>query len=133
MQFSAILNNITIFCASLSFGGHVYSLNRPPRSAEQSKKNCESERNTIKSINCTFLRSDISYYINLQISIAKSYLFYRCKSIHVEKCASNLISILNFVLSRQFCDRYHAFHLISETLASPIFFFTNLLTKKHII
>ena len=48
MQQSAALNNITIFCASRSFGGHVYILNRPPWCAEQQKKKCESRRNTIR-------------------------------------------------------------------------------------
>ena len=122
MPHSAALNNITIFCASWSFGGHVYILNRPPWCAEQQKKKCESRRNTMKSTTLHFFLSDTTICNNLQFFSSKNYLFYRYKFILFENCASNLIYVLNLLFFWQNFDRYLSFHLISDNLASPIFF-----------
>ena len=122
MPHSAALNNITIFCASWSSGGHVYILNCPPWCAEQQKKNARADEILWNQQHCTFFLSDTTICNNLQFFSSKNYLFYRYKFILFENCASNLIYVLNLLFFWQNFDRYLSYHLISDNLASPIFF-----------
>ena len=69
-----------------------------------------------------FFLSDTTICNNLQFFSSKNYLFYRYKFILFENCASNLIYVLNLLFFWQNFDRYLSFHLISDNLASPIFF-----------
>ena len=80
-----------------------------------------------------FFLSDTTICNNLQFFSSKNYLFYRYKFILFENCASNLIYVLNLLFFWQNFDRYLSFHLISDNLASPIFFFAYKLTIKYII
>ena len=86
------------------------------------EKKCESRRNTMKSTTLHFFLSDTTICNNLQFFSSKNYLFYRYKFILFENCASNLIYVLNLLFFWQNFDRYLSFHLISDNLASPIFF-----------
>ena len=101
--------------------------------ARNNRKKCESRRNTMKSTTLHFFLSDTTICNNLQFFSSKNYLFYRYKFILFENCASNLIYILNLLFFWQNVDRYLSFHLISDNLASPIFFFAYKLTIKYII
>ena len=94
------------------------------------EKKCESQRNTMKSITLHLFLSDTTICNNLQFFSSKKYLFYRYKSILFEECASNHIYVLNLLFSWQKCDRYQAFHLVSDNLASLIFFLLTYSTKS---
>ena len=133
MPLSAALNNITIFCASWSSGGHVFILNRPPWCVEQQNKIAGAKQILWNQHHYTFFLSDTTICNNLQFFSSENYLFCRYKFILFENCASNLIYVLNLLFFWQNFDRYLSFHLISDNLASPIFFFAYKLTIKYII
>ena len=86
------------------------------------EKNARADEILWNQQQCTFFLSDTTICNNLQFFSSKNYLFYRYKFILFENCASNLIYVLNLLFFWQNFDRYLSFHLISDNLASPIFF-----------
>ena len=122
MPHSAALNNITIFCASWSSGGHVYILNCPPWCAEQQKKNARADEILWNQQHCTFFWAIQLFVTIYNFSAPKNIYFININPYNLKHVLEIAFLFRTWCIRCNFVSIYHHYILCNDSWKSQIAF-----------